>query len=130
MLEVAAVAGEGGADILGGAGLVVGRDLHHEGHPAGAVALVGDFLVGDAGELPGALLDGAVDVLGGHVGVAGLEHERAEAGVAIGIAAAGFGGEGEIAREAGEDLAAAGVGDGLEPFYLGPLVMAGHRTKS
>lgn len=94
--EVAVMAGEGGADIFRGAGLIVGGGLHDEGDAAGAVALVGDFFVDDAGDFAGALLDGAVDVFGGHIGFAGLEHEGAEAGVAVGIAAAGFGGEGEI----------------------------------
>ena len=128
--EVTVVAGEGGADIFRGAGLVVGGGLHDEGDAAGAVALVGDFLVDDAGEFAGALLDGAVDVVGGHVGLAGLEDEGAKAGVAVGIAAAGLGGEGEVAREAGENLAAAAIGDGFAAFDFGPLVMAGHRRKS
>ena len=93
------------------------------------VTLVGDLLVHDARQLARALLDRAVDVLHRHVGVAGLEQERAQAGVAGAVAAAGLRCERDVAREAREDLALARVGDGLEPLDLGPLVMTGHGSR-
>ena len=40
--------------------------------------------------------------------------------------AAGLGGEGDLAREAGKNFAAAAVGDGFQALNFGPLVMAGH----
>ena len=126
--EVAAAGVEGGPDFLGGARLVVRGAGHDEGHAARAVALVGDLLEHDPRQLAGALLDGAVDVVGRHVGLAGLEDQRAQPGVAVEVAAAGLGGHRDVAREPGENLAAARVGHGLEPFDFGPLIMAGHLT--
>ncbi len=80
-----------------------------EGYAAGAVALVGDLLVGDAFEFAGAALDGAFDVVGGHVLGFGGGDSSAEAGVAVGVSSALFGGDGDFLDEAGEDLAAFGV---------------------
>ena len=60
--EVAAVLGKGVADFADGAILVVGEDIDDDGDASGAVALVGDLLVGDAFELAGAALNGALDV--------------------------------------------------------------------
>ena len=64
---IAAVLRENLTDLGGGAVFVVGEQFHQERHAAGTVAFVGDFLVGDAGEFAGAFLDGAVDVVGGHI---------------------------------------------------------------
>jgi len=95
----------------------------------GAVAFVGVFLVCHAGQFAGALLDGAVDVIGRHVGLAGLEEKGAQPGVGLGIATARLGGEGDVTREPGEDLAPARIGDGFGAFDFGPLVVTGHGDK-
>ena len=80
--QVAAVLGEDVADLGDGAVAVVGRAFDQDGHPARAVALEGDLLVGGPLQLARALLDGALDVVGGHVHALGLVHRRAQAGVA------------------------------------------------
>ena len=97
------------ADFADGAIFVVGEDFDDDGYAAGAVALVGDLLVGDAFEFAGAALDGALDVVGGHVLGFGGGDGSAEAGVAVGISSALLGGDGDFLDEAGEDLAAFGV---------------------
>ena len=97
-------------DLADGAIFVVGEDFDDEGDAAGAVALVGDLFVADAFEFAGAALDGAFDVVGGHVLRFGCGDGATEARVAVGIAAtAGLGGDGDFLDEAGEDLAAFGV---------------------
>ncbi len=87
--EVAAVLGEGVANLADRAILVVGQDVDDDGDASGAVALVGDLVVGEALELAGAALDGALDVIGGHVLRLGGEDGGAEAGIAVRVAAAG-----------------------------------------
>ena len=69
------------ADLGRGALAVVGQRLDDDGHAAGAVALVGDGLVvvGVAGAER--LVDGALDVVVGHVGGLGLGDDGGEAGV-------------------------------------------------
>jgi len=116
--EVAAELGEGGADFLRTAGFVVGRDLNDEGDAARAIAFVGEFFEDDAGEFACAFLNGAIDVVGRHVGVARFEEQGAQAGVGVGVAAAGLGGQRDVAREAREDFAFARVGDGFDAFDL------------
>ena len=61
--ELAAAQGENLAEFGGGAVAAVGDDVDEDGDAVGAVALVGEGLVGDAGEFAGAALDGALDVL-------------------------------------------------------------------
>ena len=109
LAEVSAVLRECVTDLADGAVFVVGEDVDDEGDAAGAVALVSDLFVADAFELAGSALDGAFDVVGGHVLSFGGGDGAAQAGVAVGIAAAGFGGDGDFLDEAGKDFAAFGV---------------------
>jgi len=106
--------------------LVVGRRLHHEGHATRAVAFVRHILVAHARQFAGALFHGAIDVVGRHVGLARLEQERAQAHVALRVAAARLGRLRDVAGEPAEHLALACIGDGFETFDFGPLVMTGH----
>jgi hypothetical protein len=76
--------GEDGADFGGGAVLVVGGRFEQDGDAAGAVALVGHFLVGRAFEFAGALLDGALDVVDRHAFAAGGGDGLAQAGIEMG----------------------------------------------
>src|ERR1700722_143577 len=109
LAEVAAVFGEGVTNLANGAVFVVGEDVDDEGDAAGAVALVGDLLVGDAFEFSGAALDGSLDIVGGHVLCFRRNDGSAEAGVAVGGASAGLGGDRYLFDKAGEDLATLGV---------------------
>ena len=97
------------ADLADGAVPVVGDRLDDHRGAAGAVALVGDFLVADARFLTGAAADRALDVLGGHVGRLGVGDDRAQPRVHARVAAADAGGDGQFLDDAREDLAALGV---------------------
>ena len=106
--------------------LVVGHALDDERRAAGAVALVGDFLVGDAGQLAGAALDRLLDVVGRHVDRLGVGDDRAEPRIHAWIAAAIPGRDGQFLDDAREDLAALGVSRALLVLDRVPLGMAGH----
>src|SRR5207249_11640455 len=110
-----------------GAVAVVGGALHQDGHSAGAVALEGDVLVGHAFQLAGPLLDGALDVVGGHVHGLGLLDRGAQAGVRVGVTTAEAGGDRQLADDLGEDLAPLGIEGALLVLDGSPLGMSGHR---
>ena len=101
--------------------------LDEQRHAARAVALVEDRLQRlGVGARAGALGDGALDVVLGHRGVLGLLDGEAERRVAVGVASALLGGDGDRARELGEELAAAGVDDRLLVLDPRPLGMTCH----
>ena len=78
--EVAAALGEIGADVGGGAVAVVGHRLDDQRDAAGAVALVADLIVIIA-LAADRLVDGALDIVLGHVLGAGRQNGRAQARV-------------------------------------------------
>ena len=92
-----------------GAVAVVGQHIDDDRNAAGTVALEADLLVGCAFEFAGSLLDGALDVVRGHVLGLGCGDRAAKARVAVRIASAAFGGDGDFLDQAGKDLAALGV---------------------
>ncbi|CAN3958714.1 General stress protein 13, partial [Dysosmobacter welbionis] len=102
--QVAVALVERVADLRRGALAVVGQGLHNDGHAAGAVALVGDGLVvvGAAGAQ--GPVDGALDVVVGHVDGLGLGDDRGQAGVVVGVAGAAalFHGHDDLLGDLGE----------------------------
>ena len=76
------------ADLGGGAVAVVGEGLHDDGHAAGTIALVDHLLEVLSAAGPQGLVDGALDVVIGHIGGLGLGDNGGQAGVVGGIAAA------------------------------------------
>src|SRR5690606_4488824 len=78
---------ERGANLAGGAVLVVGETFDDDADAAGAEALITDFLE-LFGARPAALIDGALDVVLRHVDGAAGRHgaEQARIGVRIGAA--------------------------------------------
>ena len=118
--------GEGVADLGDGAVAVVGRALDEDARPRPGRSPRGDLLVGGAFELARALLDGALDVVGGHVHALGLLHRGAQAGIRDRVAAADAGGDGHLADDLGEDLPALGVERALLVLDGCPLGMSGH----
>ena len=76
------------AHLGGGAVAVVGEGVHDHGHAGGAVALVHHVLVAVGVAGAQSLVDGALDVVVGHVGGLGLGDDGGQAGVVIGVAAA------------------------------------------
>jgi hypothetical protein len=107
--HVPAIFLEGVADLRRGAVGVVGHGLDHDRDAARPVAFVRELFVRDAVELTGAALDGAVDVVLGHVARLRFRDGGTETGVAVDVASAEAGGDGHFLDDAREDLAALGV---------------------
>src|SRR5690606_21038524 len=107
---------------------VVGRGLDEDRRPPGPIALVRDLLVRGALELAGALLDGAFDVVVGHVDGPRGVHRGPEPGVPRRVAAAGPGGHGDLADHLGPRRGALGVGRRLLVLDLLPLAVTGHHS--
>src|SRR5690606_28957283 len=103
LAQRAAILGEIGAHIGGGAVAVVGQRLNDDGDAARAIALIADLVVILA---VGArcLLVGAVDIVLGHGLGAGIGHGQAQPGIEGGIGLAHLGGDGDFARPLGKDL--------------------------
>ena len=104
--------------------LVVGQRFDDERRAAGAVRLVGDLFVDDAGQFAGAALDRLLDVVGGHVHFLGRRDDRAQARVHARVAAAAAGRDRQFLDQARENLAALGVGRALLVLDRVPLGMA------
>ena len=109
-----------------GADAVVGETIDDDRRAVDAVALVPNLLVAHAFELTGSALDCALDGVLGHVVVHRLVDGEAQARIGRNVAAAQLGGNGDFPDQAGEDLAALGVGRGLFVLDVRPLAMAGH----
>ena len=119
--------GEGVADLGAGAVAVVGQRLDQNGDAGRAVALVDDpFDRGTVGAGAGADVDRFLDLVLGHRGVSRLLHRRGQRRVAVDVAAAVAGGDGDRPRQLAEELAAFGVGGALLVFDRVPLGMPGH----
>ena len=114
------------ADLGGGAIAVVGEDFAHDGHAAGAVALVEHFLEVAAGQLAGARLDGPVDVVVGHADGPGGVDRIAQAEVHRGIAAPHLRRHDDRLGQLAPELAALVVDQGFLAGDVRPVGMAGH----
>src|SRR5690606_18355946 len=109
LAEVAAVFRECVADFGNGTGAVVGHAVDDDGSAADAVALVADFFVVGAIGTACAALDGALDVVLGHIGVGGLVPGHPQARIAVRIRAAGTCRDGDLTNDFGPELSAFGV---------------------
>src|SRR5690606_11234869 len=114
--HVAAVLAEGVEHVGHGTHAVVGQAVDDHRHAAGGIALVAHFLVLDAFQLAGGLLDRPLDHVLGHVRGKGLVHGRAQARVVAGVTPAGAGGDADLADQLGEDLAALCIAGVLPRF--------------
>ena len=115
------------ADLGRGALAVIGQRLDDDGDAAGAVALVGDGLV--VVRVAGAerLVDGALDVVVGHIVRLGLGDDGGEAGVIRRVAAAALlDGDDDLLGDLGERRAALGVRRALGLLDIVPFGMSGH----
>ena len=111
----------------GGALTVVGEGLDDHGHAVGAVAFVDDALVVVGVVGAQGLVDGALDVVVGHVHCLGLGNDRGQTGVVVGVAgAAGLNGHDDLLGHLGEGGAALGVGCALGFLNVMPFGMSGH----
>ena len=115
------------ADLRRGALAVVGQRFDDDSHTAGAIALVGDGLVVVGVARAERLVDGALDVVVGHVGSLRLGNDGRETGVVIRIArAALLDGDDDLLGDLGEGGAALGVSRALRLLNIVPLGMSGH----
>ena len=114
---------EGAPDLLDGPVAVVGKGVDQDGDSVRPVAFEDHFGQGAALDLTGALLDGPVNVIHGHVGVPGFLNRQAEAKVSLGVTAAFPRGDDELTRQLGEKQPAFGIGDALLVLYRMPFRM-------
>src|SRR4051795_12279838 len=124
--QISAVAAERMADLGHGPIRIVGGCLDEDGGSPRSVAFVGQLLVDAPLELPGPLLNGAIDVLARHVDRLGSIDGGPEPGVTPGITTARPGGYRDLPDDLGPGRCALGVGNGLLAFDLFPLAVAGH----
>ena len=111
---------------------VVGQSVHDYGHAAGAVALIGDgFEVLRAAGTQG-LVDGALDVVVGHVDGLGLGDHGSQAGVVgrVAGAAAFLDGNNDLLGDLGECGGTLGVSSALGLLNVMPFRMSGHSSYS
>ena len=106
---------------------VVGHGLDYDGDAARTVALVGDGLVVVRAAAAERLVDGALDVVIGHVGRLGLGNDGGEAGVVGRVAASAlFDRDYHLAGYLGKGLGALCVLCALGLLYIMPLGMSRH----
>jgi len=118
------------ADLRDAAVAVVGGHVDEDGHAGGAETLVGDLFIGLAFQLPGALLDGTLDVVAGDAAGARLQQGGAQPGISLRVAATETRGDGDLLEDLAEQLAAAQVGRRLLVLDGAPFAVAGHSRGS
>src|SRR5690606_10126825 len=91
-----------------------------------AIAFVTDFFVVGAFQAASAALDGAVDVVLGHIGPSRLVDRQPEARVGGDVAAAHTGCYRDFLDETGPDFAALGIGGGFFMLDVGPFTVSCH----
>src|SRR5712692_10028308 len=122
--------GERMAHLTRSAVAIIGGAFDKYRDPARAITFITDFFVMRALELTGAALNGAFDIILGHILAQRLVDDGAQPRVMPGIPAPGAGGDGNLADNFGENFTALGV---LRPFVaadIGPFTVAGHNESS
>src|SRR5690606_517082 len=101
--KIAAILGECGAYVGGGAVAIVGQRFDDQGDAAGAIALIAHFLVILAAGSSG-LVDRALDIVLRHRLGLGVVDRQAQARVHVWIGRAHLGGHGYLAAELGKQV--------------------------
>ena len=114
------------SDIGDRARRIVGDGFDHHRHAAGPVTLVCHFLIIDAFELAGTLLDRPLDVLLRHRVGACVLHRGAQSRVAVGITAPLLCRERDLANELCEQRAPLRVSGRFIVLDLLPFTMTSH----
>ncbi len=127
--EAAVVLAEDVPHVGDGPGAVVGHEFHDDRHPAGTVSFEDPFLVIHPFDIAGALLDGPVDGVLGHVFGFGFIDGGAQARVTFRVAPADLGRHGDFLDELGENLSAFGVLCAFAVFDVRPLAVSCHDSK-
>src|SRR3546814_8466927 len=83
---------------------LVGHAVDDDRRAADAVAFVADFFIVGAVGAARAALDGALDVVFGHVGVGGLVPGHAQPRIAVRVGAAGPRRDGDLTNDFGPEL--------------------------
>src|SRR5438105_11039702 len=128
--EIAAVLGERVAHVGDRSNAIVGKAVDDHRGAVDTIAFIAYFVVVDAFELAGAALGGAIDGVLRHVVGRCLIYGESQSRVGRDIAATEFGRDRDLADEAGEDLAALGVGRSLLVLDVRPLAVASHDGNS
>src|SRR5262249_2843782 len=128
--HVTAAALESLADLAIRAVAVVGQDVADDGRAAGPEPLVDQLLHLRAFELAGAALDGPLDIVAGHGDGPGLVDRVAQLEVRVRVAAAGRGGDDDVAAEFAEQLGACRVLLALADGDVRRMGMPGHDASS
>ena len=113
------------AHFAGGAVAVVGHGFHNDGDAAGAIAFIDDLFIvlGIAGTQ--GLVNGALDIIVGHIGSLSLGDNSGQLGVAAGITAAALlYRHDHLAGDLGEGLGTLGVCRTFGFLYVVPLGMS------
>ena len=120
------------ADFGSGTLTVVGQSVHDYGHAAGAVALIGDGLEVLRAAGTQGLVDGALDVVVGHIDGLGLGNHSRQTGVIGGIAgaAAFLHGHNDLFCNFGECSGTLCVSRALGFLNIMPFRMSGHSCYS
>src|ERR671919_290219 len=123
--EVAIVFAKNAPDLGGGSVLVISRGFNDHCHPAWSIALVNKLLeVLRVVAFTGAAFDCAVDIIVRHALRPRRLDRAPQTWIAIGIAAAGFSGDGDFLRQFAEHPAAFRVDRAFEALDLRPFAMS------
>jgi len=90
----------------------------------GRVHLEGQIFIIDGFTRASAALDGAINVVAGHVRSAAFQQNHAQAGIHGGITASQLGRDGDFLAQFCKNLAAFGVDGAFKMFNFGPLAMS------
>src|SRR5439155_6742948 len=91
-----------------------------------SVDFIGEVLEVYSFAAPGALLDGAFDIVAGHIGGAAFQQHHAEARIHIWIRPADLYRDGDFLAQLGKNFAPFGIDRPFEMLYFCPFAMAGH----
>src|SRR4030095_5238192 len=118
------------ANLGGRSVLIVGRSFNDHCHTAWRINLVNNLIeMLRVIALAGAAFDGALDIIVRHaLGPRRLDR-AAQTWIPIGIATAGFSGDGDFLRQFAEDLAAFRVDRAFETLDLRPFTMSRHNAE-
>ena len=125
--HVAAKLGEAMANIAGGTVAIVGNRFHDHRHAAGRIAFVGDLFVIHIAQLACRLLDGAGNIIIGHIVSLRLGNHITQLAIDFRIAAALAHRNRNFTANFRKNLAAGSVSLALFRLNVMPLGMTGHR---
>src|SRR5690606_3357808 len=126
LAQVAAALGKGMTYLGDSTGTLIRHAVDDNGCAANAIAFVADFFLIRAIGAACAALNGALDVVFGHIGGGRLVPRHAQAGIGVWIGPTGAGCHGDFAYDFCPELAALGVLATLTVLDIRPFTVSGH----